>query len=439
MVINVAKYLGKIVEVKGIGKVFNGEVKGTVIPNENPDLLVLKLSSGYNIAIKCENIDNVNVLGEAKEIVKKAKTDKLEHIAGLPKVAIISLGGTIASRVDYKTGGVYPQFTSEDLITSIPEIMQLANIDCISLMNKWSENVAKDDWVVLAKKIESLGKDKYDGFIVTIGTDTLHYCSSALSFLLEEINVPVIFVGAQRSSDRPSSDSAYNLLGALTFIKDSKKAGCFVAMHHTSDDKVIAIHLGTKVRKLHTSRRDAFHSINVSPVALVHLDLGNHKINKNEIVYSDNYNTLKNKSDKKIKIASKLSNEVALLKFYPSLDVETLDYILKKNKIVIFEGSGFGHLSDDLIEVIKKNKKTICFMTSQCIYGRVNLNVYSQGRIEQQLGIVGLEDMLSETAYTKALYVAGKTQKREEIIELMKQNLKGEISERTYYQDENLD
>lgn len=435
-----SKYLGKVVEIKGSGKVFSGKVEGIVLPNENKDLFVLKLSSGYNIAVKSENVDSLKVLGDSSESPKKAKVNlDFKPKQGLPKVAIISLGGTIASRVDYKTGGVYPQFSSEDLISAIPEIQNLANIDCIALMNKWSENVSKDDWIALAKEIQKLSDKKYNGYIVTIGTDTLHYASSALSFMLEELNVPVVFVGAQRSSDRPSNDSAYNLLGALSFIKESKKAGVFVSMHNTSDDKVIAIHLGTKVRKLHTSRRDAFKSVNVSPVALVHLDLSNHSINKNEIVFNPSYNSLLSIKEGKIKASPNLSSEVALIKFYPSFDLKLFDYYLKNFKALIIEGSGFGHLSDPLLELVKKNAgKTLIFMTPQCVFGRVNLNVYSQGRIEQELGIIGLEDMLSETAYTKASYVLAKTQKKEEIIKMMKENIKGEISERTEYSNEDL-
>lgn len=429
-------YIGKIVEIKGKGNIFSGLVKGTVIPNADKDLLVLKLCSGYNIAIKQENIETIKVIGDSEETVKKAKSNfELKYNDKLPKVAIISLGGTIASRVDYKTGGVYPQFTSEDLITSIPEILQVANIYCIPLMNKWSENLVKEDYITLAKELVKLSKDNYSGYIVTMGTDTLHYASSALSFILEELNVPVIFVGSQRSSDRPSSDSAYNLLGALTFIKESKKAGVFVAMHNNLDDKTIAVHLGTKVKKMHSSRRDAFHSINIMPVALINLELNSGVITNSNIIYSNEYELLNNISEKEIKAQTKLGKEVALIKYYPSYDPETFDYILKKNKIVIIEGSGFGHISDELLSVIKTNNNALIFMTSQTISGRVNLNVYSQGRIEESLGIIGLEDMLSETAYTKALYVLGKTQNKEEIKKLMLENLKLEYNKKTYFVD----
>jgi glutamyl-tRNA(Gln) amidotransferase subunit D len=436
-----SKYLGKVVELSGKGSVFSGKVEGIVLPNENKDLFVLKLSSGYNIAVKCENIDSVKVLGDSSESPKKPKvSSNIDLLKGLPKVGIVTMGGTIASRVDYKTGGVSFQFTAEDLVNAIPEVKTLANLECIPFNSIWSENITRKDWLDLAKKIESLSKENYNGVIITMGTDFMHYTASALSFILEELNMPVIFVGSQRSSDRPSSDAAYNLLGALTFIKESKKAGVFVAMHNTSDDKVIAIHLGTKVRKLHTSRRDAFKSVNISPVALVHLDLSTHNLNKNEIVFNSGYDSLANIKDCKTKAITKLSDEVALLKFVPDFDTKLFDYYLKNFKVLIVEGSGFGHLSDPLLELVKKNAgKTIIFMTSQCIYGRTNLNIYTQGRKEQELGIIPLGDMLAETAYNKASYVLGKTQKKEEIVKMMTTNLKGELSERTEYSNEEFD
>ncbi len=432
-------YLGKTVELKGKGSVFNGDIVGIVLPNENKDILVLKLKSGYNIAVKIDNIDSIKVLDEKEQSLKKIKDKSNSNIVlvkGLPKVGIITLGGTIASRVDYKTGGVSFQFTAEDLVNAIPEVKSLANIECIPFFNKWSENISRNDFIEIAKKVESLSKENYNGVIITIGTDFMHYTASALSFLLEELSIPVIFVGSQRSSDRPSNDSAYNLLGALSFIKETKKAGVFVAMHHSSDDKVIAIHLGTKVRKLHSSRRDAFRSINVFPVALVHLDTRAHSIQKNEIVFNEIYNSLPSMIGAKTKAFTKLSNEVALIKFYPNYDIKLFEYILNSFKAVVIEGSGFGHLSDELLELAKKNAgKTLIFMTSQCIFGRTNLNVYTQGKKELELGIIPLEDMLSETAYTKACYVLGKTNKPEEIKKLMLENIKGEISERTVYQD----
>lgn len=434
MSVDNSKYIGKYVEIKGKGNIFSGQVKGIVIPNENKGLIVLKLDSGYNVAVKKENISEIKVLGTTKRTSNKSKVDvKVVNDKDLPKVGIISLGGTIASKVDYTTGGVSSQFTAEDLVTAIPEIKSLANLECISLYNKFSENITRNDWCGIAKKIESLAKENYKGFVITMGTDLLHYSAAALSFLLEEINFPVVFVGAQRSSDRPSSDSAYNLIGALTFIKESKKAGVFVSMHHTSDDKLIAINLGTKVRKLHSSRRDAFKAVNLKPVALIDIDSRSGKLLKNEISFGEIYDSLPDINGSKVKIVTSLSDHVSLIKYYPDMDTKLLEFALKNYKALIIEGSGFGHISDRLINLVKKYKDTLVFMTTQTIFGRVNLDVYTQGRKELAAGIIPLGDMLSETAYAKACYVLAKTNNRDEIIKLMTKNLKGEINNRSLY------
>ena len=425
------KYVGCKVMVEGKGNVFSGKAEGIVLPNEDKSIIVVKLVSGYNIAINNDNIKSIKVLEKAKTNSLNVKTEKIIQNKSLKKVAIISMGGTIASRVDYKTGGVSPQFTSGDLISAIPEIKELAQIDAIALRNTWSENISDKDWVVLAKEIEKLASN-YDGIIVTHGTDTMHYSSSMLSFMLEELSVPVVFVGAQRSSDRPSSDSAYNLIGALTFIRDTKRAGVFLAMHNSTEDNVIAIHLGTKVRKMHSSRRDAFKSINYLPVSYVTLDLAAGKVKKTELMETDLTNgVIKSKTTK---ISIKLSDSVSLVKFYPGMDPKIITQLSKMHDCLIIEGTGLGHVSTEVLDSIKKSK-SIIFMTTQTLNGRLNMNVYTRGKELISAGVTSLDDMLPETAYVKAKYVLGKTKNKKEIIEFMTSNLKGELSDRSLFNE----
>ncbi len=437
MVLDSKEYIDKEVEVKGKGNVFDGAVKGIVVPNENKDLLVLKLPSGYNIAVKKENISSISVLNssskEEKTVHKVEEKEQREKPKFLKKIAIVSLGGTIASRVDYKTGGVSSQFRSEDLVLAIPEIQELCEVVPVPLLSKFSEDFTDKDWLMLASKIEELVKAGIDGVLVTEGTDVMHYSSACLSFLLEELGVPVVFVAAQRSSDRPSADTAYNLLGALTFIVESQKAGVFIAMHNTSDDKQIAIHLGTRVRKMHTSRRDAFQSINSLPIALVNLELLGGGIHSKSVLFNSGYDSLQAVVKKKIVVHNKLDPSVVLLKFVPDLDLKLFEFVLKNYKAVVVEGGGFGQISYDMLDLVKKHPKILVFMTSQTIFGRVNLDIYTKGREEVEAGIIGLEDMLSEVAFVKAKYLLSKYKDSEKIKEMMKQNLKGEITERTIF------
>lgn len=424
-------YYNKEVLIKGKGNVFNGEIKGIVLKNTNPDLIVLKLDMGYNIALKKDNIESIKIIADVKLKPKENKISEIKMNKD-KSVCLISLGGTIASKVDYEFGGVSSQFTSEDLLLAIPELKELANIDTITLSNKFSENIEYDDWVLLANKIKEVNK-KYDAIIVAMGTDTLHYTSSAISFMIEKINIPIVFVGSQKSSDRPSTDAPYNLIGAISFALESKKAGVFVAMHYNYNDNIIAIHLGTKVRKMHSTRRDAFKSINVMPYAFVNLDLNSGQISKKEVIINQNLDILPNINDEDIIINTKLSDKVSILKYYPNINQDLVKYILEKNEIVIIEGVGLGHINTNLHNLLKKSN-ALLFMTSQTINGRVNLNVYATGREELNLGIIGLEDMLTETAYIKAKYLLANYPIKD-IKSLMLKNLKGELSDRTEITD----
>lgn len=421
---NTKDYFNKEVEVKGKGNVFLGVVKGQVIPNENKDLLVLKLDSGYNVAIKVDNIETIKIISDTKINLNKPKTNlNSEKNPKLKTICIISLGGTIASRVDYASGGVSSQFNSEDLVHAIPEIKELANIETISLMSKFSENVDSKDWIVLANVIKE-NVSKYDGFVIAMGTDTLQYTSSALNFILD-ISLPIVFVGAQRSSDRPSSDASYNLLGALSFINSTKKAGVFVAMHYNLNDETVAIHLASRVKKMHSTRRDAFKTVNALPYAFVNLNLNSGKIISNEVIINEDLDFLK-PIFKDCKLNSNISDKVCLFKIYPDVSEKLFDFILSNNEVVILEGFGMGHLPNKLFPIVKKSKAKL-FMCSQTIAGKVNLNVYSTGREQLDLGIIPLENMLSEIAYVKAKIFA----KEKDFINLMQKNLKGEIIERS--------
>jgi glutamyl-tRNA(Gln) amidotransferase subunit D len=438
------KYFGKIVEIEGKGDVFAGKAKGIVLPIEREDKLVLKLESGYNIAINYKNIDNIKVLGESdfKEMKNVIGVeDKVEFGKG-KKIAIISIGGTIASRVDYSTGGVSSQFTAKDLLFSLPEIQELSghglgSITSFAFSNTWSENLTNNDWLGLVKLVEKYIQEGMDGVIVTQGTDTLHYTSSTLSFLLEELGVPVVVLGAQRSSDRPSTDGAYNLMGALKFTLDTKRAGVFVAMHHSIDDETIAIHSGVKVRKMHSSRRDAFRSINTNPVAYVDLDLRAGKIKKCEFSVNkhSNYDSFGIIHKGLVKTFNKLTDEVYLLKVFPGMDSKIIDFLAKEYKIIILEGTGLGHVPAHLFKSIEEaaKKGVLFFMTTQTIHGAVNMNIYSNGIMLQNLGVIGLKDMLPETAFVKAKYLLAKEKSDKKIIELMQTNLKGEILDRVVY------
>lgn len=425
-----------------------GEFTGIVMPRYESfrdDCLVIKLKSGYNVGILIKNISNISVSLIDDSLIKynihvdkkndshdnnKDQTDgnniNNNTIHSLPRILLISTGGTIASKIDYRTGGVTSILNASELYGIFPELSNFANIVPEFLFNEYSENIVPHHWSILSKRIsDAVNNENYDGIIVSHGTDTLHYSSSALSFTLQHVPIPIILVGSQRSSDRPSSDAYSNLLGAIKFITKTDYCGIFVCMHHNTSDEVIACQLGTRVRKNHTSKRDAFKSLDSIPFAL---------INDDQIKVNSNLFDVQKKSSTSIRdfIAKPLFDDrVFLLKFYPGLDPSILEIFLTlKYKIIIIEGTGLGHVNKNCFPYIEKllNAGIIIFMTSQCIFGRVRLTVYDTGRDLLELGIIPLSDMSPETALVKAMWALNNSSNTEELIKIMNTNLANEIS-----------
>mgnify|MGYP001603208676 CR=1 FL=1 len=348
-------------------------------------------------------------------------------------ISILHTGGTLASRVSPK-GGVSAQYTAKDVLDLYPEIKQLAGIRSRLVANIFSENMNFSHYNLLAKEIKKEIKRGVDGIIVTHGTDTLHYTSAALSFILENLPIPVILVGAQRSSDRGSSDASLNLVSAINFINKTDFAEVAICMHASMEDTHCSILPALKTKKLHTSRRDAFKSVNAKPYAFVYHDQGLDLLRKDF-----------KKVNKKSKLQLKLFNpkiKVGILKTHPNMSSEEINFY-KSFDGLILEGTGMGHApieridnftsenSKILSELKKLAKKIPIVMTSQCIFGRINMNVYTPGRKLQEIGILGnLADMTSETAFIKLAWLLSNYNKKE-IFALITENLRGEISDRT--------
>ncbi|CAB49614.1 Glu-tRNA(Gln) amidotransferase subunit GatD [Pyrococcus abyssi] len=389
------------------------------------DTLVLKLENGYNIGIALEKIRRIEVLERAKVKPEVHFEALIEGKPGLPEVTIIGTGGTIASRIDYETGAVYPAFTAEELAKAVPEIFEVANVKPKLLFNIFSEDMKPKHWVKIAHEVaKALNSGDY-GVVVAHGTDTMGYTAAALSFMLRNLGKPVVLVGAQRSSDRPSSDAAMNLICSVR-MATSEVAEVMVVMHGETGDTYCLAHRGTKVRKMHTSRRDAFRSINDVPIAKI---WPNGEI---EFLRKD----YRKRSDEEVEVDDKIEEKVALVKVYPGISSEIIDFLVDKGyKGIVIEGTGLGHTPNDIIPSIERAVEegvAVC-MTSQCIYGRVNLNVYSTGRKLLKAGVIPCEDMLPETAYVKLMWVLGHTQNLEEVRKMMLTNYAGEITPYTRF------
>ena len=163
--------------------------------------LVIKLGSGYNAGINIDEIQEIQVVSSSE--VKPKQSEERKEDSTLPKILLLSTGGTIASKVDYRTGAVTPALSASDLNEAVPELGKIANIDTEVLFSEYSENLQPEHWTKIAEKLDSLANSDYKGILIAHGTDTMHYTSSFLSFALAGFPIPVALVGSQRSSDRP--------------------------------------------------------------------------------------------------------------------------------------------------------------------------------------------------------------------------------------------
>ncbi|MBV9176176.1 MAG: Glu-tRNA(Gln) amidotransferase subunit GatD [Nitrososphaeraceae archaeon] len=403
--------------------------------------IVVKLKSGYNIGIELSKIQFITKVDQ-RSYQNVSTNDSLLQIrrGGAqhddwkkeppPRIALISTGGTIASRIDYRTGGVHAALSASDLYASIPELVKHASIDPEVLLNEYSENLKPEHWTLIANKVsEKVRSGKYHGIIISHGTDTMHYTASALSFALQNLPIPVVLVGAQRSSDRPSSDAALNLIGATIFSVKSNYSGVFVAMHASSSDDVIACHIGTRVRKNHTSRRDAFESIDMMPVALVKGESVEMQPPQQRYVKLQERN---NSGHNNFIVKSNFDSRVILLKYYPGFDPDLLSHSIMRStyRAIILEGTGLGHVSRECIPKIQKAVESgmMVFMTSQCIWGRVRMTVYDTGRDLLDIGVIPLSDTLPETAIVKAMWVIANSNSTESAKKMMQENIANEMT-----------
>lgn len=405
-------------------------VEGILLPRselEDEDHITIKLDNGYNIGIKGGDVQLIRE-EEPLEVFPEVELQKSED---LPEISIIATGGTIASRVDYKTGGVHMLMEPKEIFFTTPELAEIISLKkVLSPFRVGSESMSFKEYPIIAELAAKELNQGATGILITHGTDTLHYTSAMLSFMLQNLGNPVCLVGAQRSPDRGSFDGSLNVICAGITAGYSDIGEVVIVMHGESSDSFCFVLRGTKVRKMHTTRRDTFQPINEKPLAKVWPS--------GDIEYM---NTYKQKYKTNVYADTALEEKVALLKAYPNCNPEILDFLVDKNyKGVLFEATALGHLPTDTVHeeyswlsTIKRAREHgvhIAF-ASQCLYGRVNPYVYTNGRLMFDLGVIYLEDMLPEVGYLKLAWVLGHTQNDEEVRKMMLHNYAGEITMRS--------
>jgi len=394
--------IGQLLEIVSKQGYFQG-----YLVKEDRDYILIKLKNGYNIGIKKKDIIEIRELNEKITIGQFPKRE----FKGKGNIGFIYTGGTIGSKVDYITGGVSSIMDPRELlaIADLPYDIKIIE----KPFSKFSENITPQDWVEIAKTIYKVYKKGVDGIIVAHGTDTMHFSAAYAYYALKDLSFPVAFVGAQRSSDRASTDAVTNLFGASVYAM-SNIAEVAIVMHETiSDDKLVAIR-GISARKMHSSRRDAFKSINEDPLARIYYPSGKLEIINKKINYRD--------PNKETKLDTALDTRGALVFVYPGMSREIIDYYIDNGyRGLIIAGTGLGHVGHYLFDAIKRAIKEGIFvgMTTQCIYGITHPFVYSTGRELFNMGVTYLQGT-PEKNYVKLLYVLGKTSNAEEVKRLMK-------------------
>ncbi len=404
------------------------EYQGTLMPRAqigaDPDHLVIKLGNGYNIGVRVSPATRLTLVSKSGKRSKAQKADDFVPPEGLPVIAILSTGGTIASKVDYRTGAVNPALTAQDLYDAVPELRSHANIEALVVMSKFSEDLHPSDWTIIAKRTASAVRRGVDGVVIAHGTDTMGLTAAALSFALQDLPVPVVLVGSQRSSDRPSSDAALNLTAATRVASMADAAEILLVMHSSPNDTVAVAHRGTRVRKCHTSRRDAFQSIDCSPIFAI----------DGEDVTELSPPLRRRDPSRRLKVKAKFEEKVALVKVYPGISPHLIDFLTDEGyRGLILEGTGLGHAPRSLLASLKNaiDAGILVGMASQCIWGRVDMNVYRSGVELLDIGVIPCSNMLPETALVKMMWVIANTKSPERARSEMLHPIAGEITMRT--------
>ena len=409
-------------------KTTRGDFSGIILPrseNDDDKHIVIKLVTGYNIGIDTGTIIDMKEIGY-KEAHYKIPEKEFPYTEGLPKVKLFGTGGTIASRLDYRTGAVIPAFSPGELYGAVPELADICNLETEKLFAVFSENMGPEQYKALAIAIGKEIEKGIDGIIIGHGTDTLHHTAAALSFMIQDSPVPIILVGSQRSSDRPSSDAALNLMHAATAAARSDIAEVMVCMFGPTSDEYGLLHQGTRVRKMHSSYRSTFRTIGDVPIATVTRE----KITP----IKKNYNRRRN--DKKVTILPYFDEKVALLYYYPNMHPDII-YSLIENKYkgIIIAGTGLGHVNKPLYPAIRKCTKLgiPIFMTVQTLWGYVHMFVYDTGRDLMNYGIIPTENMLPEVAFIKLSWALGQTDDLDKVRDLMLTPISNDITKREPY------
>lgn len=405
-----------------------GRFEGTVLPraeNDDDRHIVLKISTGYNVGINVDTIQNMKETGYKKANYKIPEKE-FPTTKGLPHVKLIGTGGTIASRLDYRTGAVIPAFSPGELYGAVPELAEICNLTTEKVFAVFSENMGPENYRKLAIAIGKEIENGIDGIVIGHGTDTLHHTAAALTFMVQNPPVPIVLVGSQRSSDRPSSDAALNLMHATYTAGHGDIAEVMICMFGPTSDEYGLLHRGTRVRKMHSSYRSTFRTLGDIPLARV--------TRKGVVPMKQDYNH--RRKDRNVKILPFFEEKVAIIYYYPNMQPDIVDSLVENGyKGIVIAGTGLGHVNKPLYPALERAHKAgvHIYMTVQTLWGYTHMFVYDTGRDLMAKGVIPAANMLPEVAYIKLGWALGQTNDPEEVKKLMLTSINDEITEREPY------
>lgn len=405
-----------------------GNFVGTVLPrSENDDdrHIVLKIATGYNVGIAVDTILDMKETGYKKANYKIPEKE-FPYTQGLPKVKLIGTGGTIASRLDYRTGAVIPAFSPGELYGAVPELADICNLTTEKVFAVFSENMGPSQYKKLAVAIGKEIENGIDGIVIGHGTDTLHHTAAALTYMVQNPPIPIVLVGSQRSSDRPSSDAALNLMHACYTAGHGDIAEVMVCMFGPTSDDYAFLHRGTRVRKMHSSYRSTFRTLGETPLATV--------TRKGVKPIKSEYNH--RRKDRKTTIMPYFEEKVAIVYYYPNMMPDMIDSLIENGyKGIIIAGTGLGHVNKPLYPALDRARKAgvAVYMTVQTLWGYVQMFVYETGREMMALGVIPGENLLPEVAYIKLGWALGQTSDLEEVKRIMLTPINDDITPREPY------
>lgn len=405
----------------------HGEFRGLILPrSETSDEhhLVLKLDTGYNVGLSFARIDDIRELSR-RPAQYKIREKKFPYDESKPRVKLFGTGGTIASRLDYRSGAVIPAFSPGELYGSVPELADICNLETEKLYGVFSENMGPEQWKGLARACYSEIQKGVDGIIIGHGTDTMHHTSAVLAFMLQDIPVPIVMVGSQRSSDRPSSDAALNLMHAAKAAAESDIAEVMVCMFGPTSDEYGLLHRATRVRKMHSSYRSAFRTLGDRPLAMVS--------NARITLLRDDYRRRAKASATKTTLNAVFDDRVSLVYYYPGMKPDIIDSLIENGyRGIVIAGTGLGHVNKALYPALDRARQAGIgvYMTVQTLWGYTQMYVYETGRKIMELGVVPASNMLPEVAYVKLGWALGQTDDPEKVRDIMMTPIAGEITDR---------